>query len=257
MIDDILYDREFWEAFRQAVTRRARPMFREAYMIGAALAAREKPVGGKEALGALGLLMRVPDLALMRMTGIKADIPGLDPDGMPLPEPGGLTSLPFDYDAIAAGTDEIIGAYTDDWWLTIEASTRERMRAVLRRAASEGLTIPQITRELEPLFGEARAARVAVAETTNLLGMGAQETYRRAGFDGWIWRTARDSLVDPVCEELGRQSDPKRGGRPFPMSRRFQRAHIGCRCWPVPAGKPTVATLPGANPSVPEAFRPA
>ena len=147
-------------------------------------------------------------------------------------------SLPFDFDEIARGTDDVIANYTDDWWRSVEGTTRERMRTVLRRAASEGLTMPQITRELEPLFGAARAQRIAVAETTNLLGMGAQETYRRAGFGGWIWRTARDSLVDPIREDLGVQSDPKRGGRPFPMSRRFQRAHIGCRCWPALLARP-------------------
>ena len=263
MLTDILEDAALWASFRAAVVRRARPVFRSAFQIGAALGAREYPVEQKEryAISALGALTErlAPEGMLADLFGMKADIPGLGPGMVPLPDESGLVALPFDYDEIASAADRVVAEYTDDWWRTVEAGTRERMRAILQRAASEGLTMPEIIREFEPLFGQARAARIAVAETTNLLGMGAQETYRRAGFDGWVWRTVRDTKVDPVCVQLGKDSDPKERppGRPFPMTRRFQRAHIGCRCWPVPAGQPTAARILAANPTIPQQFRPA
>ncbi len=252
----VLYDDSFWRSFRDALVRRARPLFREVFLVGAALGANEEPaaisaVKSASALGTLiGLAADLPAVELAAILYKAGDYPGVS-DFQPEPGPDGLTVLPFDFEAIAAASDQIIDAYTDRWWLALEDTTREGLRRVIRRAADEGLTIEQVMREIEPMFGKTRAQRIAVSEVTNLLGQGAQETYRQAGFGAWIWRTVRDARVDPVCAKLAVDSDPMHGGTPFPMTRQFERAHVGCRCWPVPAGDviPNAATGAGPSPS--------
>lgn len=211
----------------------ARRAFREAYLIGAALGAQEKP---------RGLRVKAPegviqDLVLAGLRTLDGNYPGVA-KYQPIPE-AGLTSLPFDFEAVATAAETYIADYSDEWWVSLEKSTRESLRTIIQRAEVEGLTLPQIIAEMEPLFGEARAARIAVSETTNLLGQGAQATYQRAGFGRWVWKHVSDARVDPVCLDLAQQSDPARGGTPFPMSRAFMRAHVGCRCWPTPYGEPT------------------
>lgn len=212
----ILTDREFWDEAARTMRQAAFPLFRQMFLDGATLGAYEAPVDDPPPPGEMLIGQR--DVSL----------------------PGGLPQMPFDLEEITGATEEVIRGYTDRWWETVEASTRERMRGVLQRAAAEGLTTEQIIREMTPLFGPERAARIAVSETTNLLGMGAQETYRRAGFTGWVWRTVRDAVVDAICDSKASESDPQFGGTPYPMTVAFQRAHVNCRCRPAPAGRPTV-----------------
>jgi predicted ABC-type ATPase len=273
---DILDDAAFWERAERIMKRAAEPFFREAFLIGAALGANTEPRsdtrrGQREAT--LAALMRLAASERERspvqllagllhgrvmpgqpLRGQRDRFPGVDDDFLPIPGPDGQTALPFDFEAITDATDQFIATYTDRWWNQIETTTRESLRSTLRRAAAEGLTIEQVISEIEPLFGTARASRIAVSETTNLMGQGAQLTYERAGFTGWIWRTVRDSAVDAICDGLAQQSDPQFDGVPFPMTRRFERAHVNCRCWPVPAGKPSVpqggAAAPGGQPVI-------
>lgn len=252
----LIIPESFWREMRRTLVDTAEPLFREAFLIGAALGANEQPrdVGERsllgQALGAIAAGDPRSGLAHLLELGTKDRYPGVDDNFMPIPGPDGLTALPFDLDEIVDATDEFIRGYSDDWWESIETTTRDRLRVVMRRAAAEGLTIEQVMREVEPLFGRARAMRIAVSETTNLMGQGAQLTYQRAGFGRWIWRTVRDSHVDLVCDNLARQSDPQFGGTPFPMVRKFERAHINCRCWPVPAGEPSAqGQLPQQQPA--------
>ncbi|KKN69208.1 hypothetical protein LCGC14_0443840 [marine sediment metagenome] len=146
----------------------------------------------------------------------------------------------LDLDAINDIADDLIANYTDEWWAQIEQTTRERLRAAIAEARELGLGAEFVAREIAPLFGETRAVLIAVSEVTNLFGQGAQATYRAAGFPTWIWRTANDPAVDPICADLATESEAS----PFPMSRVFVRAHPRCRCWPVPAGR--AVTMPSA-----------
>ncbi|KKK93719.1 hypothetical protein LCGC14_2690090, partial [marine sediment metagenome] len=150
--------------------------------------------------------------------------------------PGGRPELPFDFEAMVAASDQVIQAYADEWWATFQRSTQDGLRAAILRADANGLGIQSVISDIEPLFGTARATRIAVSETTTLIGQGAQETYRRAGFGEWEWRTVRDARVDPTCDALDKKT--------FPMTTAFQRAHPNCRCFPVPAGKPSVGIAP-------------
>jgi len=224
MLDAILYDADFWAEARRIMLPVARRVFREAYLIGAALGARETPRGLRSKPPA-GVLQD------MILTGLRAigdgNYPGVA-GYQPIPDVSGLTPLPFDFEAISTAAENVIGEYSDAWWAQLETSTRESLRRTIQRAEAEGLTMPQIIAEIEPLFGPERAARIAVSETTTLLGQGAQATYQRAGFGRWVWRTVRDARVDPLCDARARESDPQFGGTPYSMTRRFERAHVGC-----------------------------
>lgn len=214
-----LFSAAFWDELRPLLMRYVLPQFTRAFMVGAALGADQAPVRGTRGLRALGVML-----------GIKAD-----------PQPGPDSALPFDFEAVSAASSEVIGRYSDTWWRQFSAGTQSRMRAIVQESVDNGLTMPQTISRMTPLFGAQRARLIAVSETTTLMGMGAQETYRRAGFSEWEWRTVRDSRVDPICRARDRQR--------YSMSMRFERAHPGCRCWPVPAGEP------GADPG-PESTQP-
>lgn len=177
------------------------------------------------------------------MRGRKAPISLLD-SGL------GLPWLPFDFDAVLDAAQAIIALYTDSWWQQFTMTTQERLRAIIARAQAESLTMPEIIDLVEPLFGPQRARAIAVTETTRLLGLGAQETYKQAGFGEWAWRTVMDTRVDLVCEELGKQNDGN--GARFPMTVPFVPAHVNCRCWPVPWGRPSAPS--GLIPGVPPQF---
>lgn len=207
-------DPAMWEDLRAAIVPVVEPLFHEAFILGSEMGAMQKPASerGQRALY---------DVIVDRL---ESGLRQLDPDTQ--------TVLPYDFDAMLVAAQEVIADYTNEWWNQFSASTQRMLRNVIARAEASGLTTAQVAAELAPLFGEQRALTVAVSELTDLLGMGAQETYRRAGYSYWEWRTVRDSRVDPICERRDRER--------YPMSVRFRRAHVRCRCWPVPAGRVSV-----------------
>lgn len=204
-------DTEMWRELRAIILPRVVPLFREAFIVGAELGARQAPVTAERPVDADWL------------EGVR-DI-----------DPREATPLPFDFEYINGASQEVIATYTDEWWEQFTQSTQRQMRTIISNAERFGFTIEDVIAQMEPLFGPARAQRIAVSEVTNLLGMGAQETYKRAGYGQWEWRTVRDIRVDPIC----RARHKKR----FPMSTPFRRAHVNCRCWPVPAGRPSVGRI--------------
>lgn len=217
------FDVRFWNELRAVMMGHLLPMFREAFLVGAVLGAGQRPAVTRPATTAL--------LAFRSILDAHAIIAAKQIDA-----PEGRTELPFDFEAIAAASDEVIQSYADEWWSTFRQSTQDGLRAAIRRADANGLGIQSVIDDIEPLFGRVRATRIAVSETTTLVGQGAQETYRRAGFGEWEWRTVRDARVDPTCDAL----DKKR----FPITTAFQRAHPNCRCFPVPAGPPSIGIAP-------------
>ncbi len=197
----VVDDAGFWTRLGSEIKPKIRPIFRDLFIEGA--------IAGGDAVPVVTKQVTTKDVAV-------------------------------DLDAINNIADDLIAAYTDEWWAQIEQTTRERLRIAIAEARRLGLGAEFVAAEIAPLFGEKRALLIAVSEVTNLFGQGAQATYRVAGFQTWIWRTVNDPAVDPICAELAAQSE----AAPFPMSRTFVRAHPRCRCWPVPAGN--VVKMPSA-----------
>lgn len=220
---EVLFAPDLWAELRRVLLGRVTPLFLEAFMVGAQLGSQQKPsrARGERAW---------QDARERLASGVRADPPR---GGGPLPPgAGGLPILPFDFDAVHGAAQEVIGSYSDEWWAQFSASTQRSLRRIIARAEAQGMTMPDVIRAIEPLFGAARAEAIATSEVTNLLGMGAQATYSRAGFTRWRWETTNDSIVDPICRA--------RHHRIFPMTVAFQRAHPRCRCWPTPYGRPVV-----------------
>lgn len=116
--------------------------------------------------------------------------------------------------------------YVDDWWLRLEYTTREQLRAAILRSSIQGTGVEGVIRDIEPLFGEMRARRIGVTETTRLFGRGAQATYMATQMEGWEWMTVSDGRVCPVC--IGRLRNQ------YPIEHPFDPAHVSCRCFPLP-----------------------
>lgn len=215
---ELLDDLDFWIEQKRLMIQRVQPVFLELFILGALMGANQAPQGGQRAV----------------QVGQRA-----------------LPQLPFNPDGIANAAANTIGQYSDQWWGMINQTQQTVLRQALLQAEREGLSPDWVMGEIAGEFGENRAELIAVSETTNLMGMGAQESFRQAGYTGWIWRTVRDAVVDPICTALARQSDPQFGGTPFPISRQFMRAHPGCRCFLVPAGDPSAEGMADAMMSPP------
>lgn len=121
--------------------------------------------------------------------------------------------------------DQVFATYTDEWWAQLEKTTRDGLRAAITRAAEEGTGVPGVISDITPLFGQARAERIGVTETTRLFGRGAQATYKASEIATWIWQTVEDDDVDEECQLLD--------GQEFPIDVDFDPAHVNCRCFPL------------------------
>lgn len=136
----------------------------------------------------------------------------------------------FDFEAINTAAERFIAAYADTWWAELEATTREALRDAILTAEREGLGVDYVLKTIEPYFGPERAMRIAVTETTRLMGEGAQEQMRQAGVGLWDWDTVMDAEVCDLCQEMA-------DGGPYPMEQQFEPAHPNCRCGPAPRGE--------------------
>lgn len=126
--------------------------------------------------------------------------------------------------------------YFDSFYEQIGETRRRAIIDAVRRSRDEGLTRAQIEELLRPHFGPERARGIAVTETTRLLGRGAQAEMKSLGYDSWIWNTAQDRRVCPICEG--------KAGTEFPMTQDFDPSHPGCRCWPTPGRMTPAAAGP-------------
>lgn len=135
----------------------------------------------------------------------------------------------LDEDLFPDVAQEVIAEYLDLWWEALEDATRGELRRAISNARANGWTPDQVAARIEGVFGAARAATIAVTETTRLLGLGAQESYKREGFQRWSWRTTEDGAVCSICGALN--------GQTFPIDSPFAPGHPNCRCWPVPVGE--------------------
>jgi SPP1 gp7 family putative phage head morphogenesis protein len=204
-VEDIFADTDVWETIRQTMVEIVRPIFLEAFLVGAELGAAEAAPSGT-----------VDPASVETSLGFRA--------------------LPQDAARIALVAESFVDGYTDNWWRQFSVSTQNGLRRAINRSMRDGTGVQGVLAGIQSLFGAERAKLIAVSETTNLMGGGAIETYRQAGYEHWEWRTTNDSHVDRICRGLNRKT--------FPITLPFERAHPGCRCWPVPAGQPRPPLTP-------------
>ena len=114
--------------------------------------------------------------------------------------------------------------------------TRRGVRQAVTRWIDNGEPLDSLISDIEPLFGRARAERIAATEITNAYASGNRIAYQESGVvQAWEWRTAMDERRCPTCAGLeGRQTF---FGGQFAPGISQPPAHVGCRCWVVPVLK--------------------
>lgn len=113
----------------------------------------------------------------------------------------------------------------------INETTQQNVAEIIEQSVIEGWDIDTTTEALSEWFNDVRARRIAVTETTNAYGGGAQMTLdelRGQGKDAvLVWLTAND---DRVCEICGPRHLKEQGDGWTEAAA----AHPGCRCdWKV------------------------
>ena len=92
-----------------------------------------------------------------------------------------------------------------------------------------GSPLSALEAALAPLFGDARARRIAVTEVTRLFARGNQMAWEETGFVNMVkWNTAEDELVCPVCRPLDGTMIGIGDIDAMPP------AHVNCRCYITP-----------------------
>lgn len=213
-LTDAVADLVPWGEWRDLFRDVALPIFRDAFRQGAEAATEDRVVAR-----ALRRAKAIDDVGYVRAFKAKR----------------------IDFRLLDALYLEQIEQYFDDWWGALSNRMQRELRDLILEATQLEQGAEWVASRLEDRFGTARAQAIAVTETTRLMGRGAQATYKALGFAGWAWRTVEDSFVDQDCIDRARASDPRKGGTPYAMGMPFVPAHVNCRCWPVPIGKPTLA----------------
>jgi SPP1 gp7 family putative phage head morphogenesis protein len=130
---------------------------------------------------------------------------------------------------------EVLGLskrFTTQWWDELEVGTRKGLRTAVVSWQEGGLGrrgLPDLTRALEPVFGRARAERIAVTEVTQIFDEGNRIAHNAAGIETEEWQTVRDAKVDDICRTLDKKRFPTNSG-PRPV----KDTHINCRCARLP-----------------------
>jgi len=116
-----------------------------------------------------------------------------------------------------------------------ESTIRQLQAEIAAFIESGDLTIPQLKKRLEPLFGAERAGLIASTEVTRAFAEGNITAWKKSGVtEGKEWVTANDELVCTICGPLDGQivaiDAEFEGGYYAPP------AHPRCRCGinPVP-----------------------
>lgn len=132
---------------------------------------------------------------------------------------------PEQADSINRSLEIVLDEYLDEWWLDLGQTRAEKLRSLILDAYELGMQPSWVAERLEAsgLFDDLAVDRIAITETTRLVGIGAQRTYRELGFQTWVWHTAEDELVCPVCGPLA--------GESFSIDQAFSPAHVACRCF--------------------------
>lgn len=104
----------------------------------------------------------------------------------------------FNHDAI-----DFLDVYRLNTVAGISASTRNQAIEVIGAWIRSGEPLPMLEARLTPLFGSARASRIAVTEVTRVYAKGNVLAWEATGVvSGMRWATAMDEKVCPLCGPL-------------------------------------------------------
>lgn len=139
----------------------------------------------------------------------------------------------FDWTLSNVAAREWALAHTDDILREMAGVTERGVGQALSRWIGNGEPLDVLKADLEPLFGRARASRIAVTEVTRAYAEGSTQAYQDSGVVKWReWRTAMDERVCPVCGGLAGKR--RKFGEDFDDGIANPPAHVNCRCWIAP-----------------------
>jgi len=151
--------------------------------------------------------------------------------------------LAVNMDAMNLSVFEFTRNYTTEWLAELERTTREGLRQAIATWQESGLGkqgLPDLVRSIEPLFGEARAQRIAQTETTRVFDLGNKAAHETADIRFEQWQTAMDDLVREEHQALqGQVFALNEGPRPSDF--------INCRCARVPIAQPEAERIIAAQ----------
>lgn len=120
-------------------------------------------------------------------------------------------------------------AYTGDLVRRITDTSRGYVQGAIADWIRSGAPLDDLVDALTPMFGRVRAEMIASTEVTRAYHRGNVEVWRASGFvKGWVFRTAFDELVCPVCGPMHEQRFDLEDQRNAPP------LHPRCRCWSAP-----------------------
>jgi SPP1 gp7 family putative phage head morphogenesis protein len=156
-------------------------------------------------------------------------------DGEEILEEGARVFI--DWDVLNTKVVKYLQDYRLKWIDGIVETTRKDVMAQFQAWMEAGESMPMLEKRLEPIFGDARAERIAVTETTRLYADGNKLAWDESGMvGGERWNTAEDELVCPYCGELDGK-EVSLGNAWLSLNNlpiEGPPAHINCRCWLTP-----------------------
>lgn len=148
---------------------------------------------------------------------------------------GGTALLPVnaqqnvDYDYINKRVMEFAKQYRYSWIKGITDVTRESTQKTIADWLQSGSPLSALESALQPIYGQARAERIAVTEVTRVVAEGNAQAWQASGLVSEVrFNTAEDDRVCEICSPLdGEIFDVDDYGHKPPL-------HINCRCWNSP-----------------------
>lgn len=117
----------------------------------------------------------------------------------------------------------------------ITRTTQTRVVNTFSNWIRAGDSLPVLEKMLTPIFGEARAAQIAVTETTRIYAEGNLAAWKASGLVGGSrWNTGQDELVCPICAPLDGQIAKLGEGFGDAEGILAPPAHVNCRCYLTP-----------------------
>jgi SPP1 gp7 family putative phage head morphogenesis protein len=142
----------------------------------------------------------------------------------------------FDWTLPHTQAAEWASQYAGELITRINETTRNRVQIAVSEWFNNGDPLDELRKELEPLFGRARAQMIAQTETTIAAAEGNNLAFAEAGIERWTWATARDERVCNICGPLEGVTVVR--GEEFAPGITKPAAHPRCRCWTRPFVEP-------------------
>jgi SPP1 gp7 family putative phage head morphogenesis protein len=145
---------------------------------------------------------------------------------------GGIATLPqnmqqlADFDKISAGVSRFAREYRYNRIKGITDTTRKQTQNAIADWINSGSPLSVLEATLEPIFGEARASRIAITEVTRVFAEANRQAFESTGMVGsMVWMTSEDERVCELCGDLE--------GTHIGISDidAVPPAHVNCRCW--------------------------